>query len=146
MPSTRDDTGTIHGRGRRWWDRAVLAILASPAHRALSGSVAGLRLHGSVTGRLITLPVQYVRDESSVIVVPGRPETKRWWRNLRRGGAVAVLLDGRWVRGHGIVLGPLADGYGPARAAYRGRWPRSPLTADNPLLHITLDDGEHHDE
>lgn len=146
MPSTRGDPGTVHGRGLRWWDRVVLSVLASPAGRSLGGSVAGLRLTGTVTGRVITLPAQYARHGNAVIVVPGAPGTKRWWRNLRRGGGVDVLLGGRWVRGRGIALGPRDGGYASARAAYHRRWPRTPLDADNPVVHITLDDGEPHDE
>jgi hypothetical protein len=74
--------------------RVVLLLLASPLHRLLDRSLIGLRLRGVVSGRELTLPVMYAMDDSGLVVVPARPERKRWWRNLRGRAPVAVLFKG----------------------------------------------------
>ena len=141
--------GTVLGLVSGWFlpgldgppahDRAVVALLRSPAHRALDGSLAVLRLHGVVTGRQIQLPVQYaVGAGDSLVVAPGRPETKRWWRNLRRPQPVQVLLRGTWRSGRGRVVHPGDPGYPAAADAYRDRWPRAALSPDAPLVRLRL--------
>jgi hypothetical protein len=100
-------TGRPHGgrdhvrpgkRSTRLANRAVAALLRSPGHRVLSGSVALARYRGRRTGREVTLPVQYVRRGDHVLIVPGHPETKTWWRNFEDGTRpIDLLIQGRWV-------------------------------------------------
>jgi hypothetical protein len=121
--------------------RALLAVLGSPAHRLFGRSLLGLRVRGVLTGRTFQLPVTYAAGPAGLVVVPGRPETKRWWRNLREASAVQVLLDGRWRPAVGVVLRPDDPGYDAAVAAYRRRWPRSRLPAGAPVVRIGLATG-----
>ena len=114
----------------------LLQLLASPAHRVVDRSLLALRVTGTVTGRTFTLPVQYATDESSIVVLPGHHERKRWWRNLRGGADVAVLLDRRWAPGHGRVLSPGDAGYDAAASTYRRRWPHAVLSEDQPLVRV----------
>jgi hypothetical protein len=123
----------------------VLGILASPARLTIRNALVGLRLRGSATGRTITLPIQYAWHTDAIIAVPGDPTTKLWWRNLRGGGDIDVLLDGRWLRGRGTVLRRQDSSYAPARDAYHRRWPRVPLSPDNPIIRIDLDNGAPND-
>ncbi len=117
-------------------DRVVVRTLGSPLHRLLDGSLLALRVRGRVTGRSFELPVQYAVDADGLVVVPGRSETKTWWRNLIRPGPVEVLLDGSWSPGDGRVLRPGDAGYRAARRTYALRWPRVPLPESAPLVRV----------
>jgi deazaflavin-dependent oxidoreductase (nitroreductase family) len=118
--------------------RAVLAVLGSPAHRLLSGSLLGLRVTGARTGRRHELPVQYVEGPRGLVVVPGRPERKRWWRNLAARPEVDVLVDGAWHAGYAVVLGPDDPRYAPARMTYFGRFPKARLPATQPVVLVAV--------
>lgn len=113
-----------------------LAVLSSPAHRLLGKSMVGLRVRGVSSGVVFALPVMYAEDDGGLVVLPGHPETKRWWRNLRRTAEVSLLVDGDWRPGSGSLLEPGDDGYDRALATYRRRWPRITVGA-GPLVRIT---------
>jgi hypothetical protein len=119
-------------------NRLVLGLLGSPAHGVLDRSLIGLRVRGVVSGRSFELPVQYAADDVGVVVVPGRPDTKRWWRNLVAPTPVDVLLKGRWQQGDGALLRIGEPGYDTAIDAYRHRWPRVRLAAGIPLVRVRL--------
>jgi hypothetical protein len=36
--------------------------------------------------------------------LPGSPEHKTWWRNLREGADVDLVLAGQRIRGHAMVI------------------------------------------
>lgn len=140
--------GTILGLVSGWFlptldgpsahNRVVLCLLGSRAHGVLDRQLVTLRVRGAVTGATFEFPVQYAADDSAVVVVPGRPETRRWWRNLVEPAPVDVLLQGRWQHGDGILLHPGEPGYDPAIGVYRQRWPRVRIPQDNPLVHVRL--------
>lgn len=119
-------------------DRIVSGLLRSPVHRMVDGPLLVLRVRGAVTGRPFELPVQYAAAEDAVVVVPGRPETKRWWRNLAAAAPVDVLLRGQWRHGDGMLLRPGEPGYDSALAAYRQRWPRLDIPRDSPVVLVRL--------
>lgn len=121
-------------------NRIVLRLLRSTAHRALDGSLVALRVRGVVTGQVFEFPVQYAVDDDAVVVVPGRPETKRWWRNLLEPAPIEVLLRGRWLLADAVLLRPGDTGYDTALASYRTRWPRMRIPADSPLLRTQVND------
>jgi hypothetical protein len=123
-------------------DRLVMAVLGSRAHRVLSGAVAVLRLRGSASGVSISLPVQYARDGDEIVVAPVKAATKKWWRNLRTETPVDVLLGGVWRQGVGRALTPEDDGYPEARRMYVRRWPTVRLTANDPVVRVTLTGAE----
>ena len=112
---------------------ASAGLICSPG----AGPVA-LRVRGVVTGQVFELPVQYAAADDSVVILPGRPEAKRWWRNLAGPAPVDVLLQGRWQHGEGLVLRPGDPGYDTAVGAYRHRWPRVRMPGDSPLVHVRL--------
>jgi hypothetical protein len=85
-------------------NRVVLAVPASPAHAVFGQSLVGLRVRGAVTGRQFELLVMYAAATSGLIVVPGKPQAKRWWRNLRHAAPLDVLYTGRWRPATGALL------------------------------------------
>lgn len=119
----------------------VLGLLRSRMHGAVDRSLVGLRVRGVVTGRTFEFPVQSADCEQGVVVLPGRPESKRWWRNLVEPAPVDILRRGWWQRGDGVLLRPGDCGYYTAVAAYRQRWPHARLPDDSPVVRVRLDAG-----
>jgi hypothetical protein len=72
----------------------VRAILRSPAHGLLSHELALLTVTGRRSGRTFTFPVHYTQHGARVTIAVGWPERKRWWRNLREGAPVGLLIRG----------------------------------------------------
>ncbi len=118
--------------------RIVLHLLGSPAHGLLSGSVVGLRVTGARTGRRHELPVKYAAGPRGLVVVPGRPELKHWWRNVAAHAEVDVLRDGRWQPADAVVLGPDDPRYAAARMTYLARYPRASLPAAQPVVLVAV--------
>jgi hypothetical protein len=79
-------------------------LLRSPAGRRVGRRLALLRYTGHRTGRTYQLPVQYARDGARIWILPGSPEHKTWWRNLREGADVDLVLAGHRTRGHAMVI------------------------------------------
>lgn len=102
----------------------MMALLGSPAHVLLDRGLIGLRLHGLVSGQVIELPVSFAAGPDAAVVVPGRPERTRWWRNLRHPATVEVLHGGEWFTAIGRLLRPGDQGFSDALALYAARWPR----------------------
>jgi hypothetical protein len=80
-------------------------LLHGPAGHRLGRHLALIRYRGRRTGRSYELPVQYARDGDRVWIVPGVPGRKTWWRNLRGGAAVELLLAGHDRHGRATVIG-----------------------------------------
>lgn len=114
----------------------VLDLLESPAHRLLDRSLAALRISGVVSGRTFELPVQYAAGDNAVVVLPGSPQAKVWWRNLAEPASVEVLIDGLWQPGYGILLRPGDAGYEAAMEIYRRRWPRLKIPVDSLVVQV----------
>lgn len=120
-------------------DRVVLSLVSSRGRGRLSGSVMGLRVRGRRTGEWHELPVQYARDEHDLVVFPGHPERKSWWRNLMDPAPVQVLVDGSWHPATGRVVGPDDPSYPRSLHAYRHRYARAQVPPGSPLVRVTLD-------
>jgi deazaflavin-dependent oxidoreductase (nitroreductase family) len=73
----------------------VRLLLRSPLHRLLSGSLVILTYQGRKSGRWRSLPCMYARDGQDLYVVPGQPDRKVWWHNLRQPTRVRLRLQGR---------------------------------------------------
>ena len=72
-------------------------LLTSPLHPLASWYVMSLRFLGRRTGRAYDVPVVYHRGEDGVLeAITSRRGV--WWRNLRGGADVTVLLRGRDCR------------------------------------------------
>jgi hypothetical protein len=74
----------------------VVWVLRSPLHRLVGNSML-LTLAGRKTGKRITLPVNYRRRGARLWVLTSR--SRNWWRNIRTGTPVKVLLNGREFSG-----------------------------------------------
>ena len=123
-------------------NRMLIRLLRSRLHRLVDGSVVALRVRGVVTGSVHELPVSYAVDATGYVVYPGRPDTKKWWRNLRRPAQVSLLHGGGWQVARGVLLRPGDPGYEGALHAYQQRWPKGPISPVEALVHVVVTEPE----
>lgn len=118
-------------------NRIVLALLGSRWHAALPGLCA-LAFAGRRTGRPVTLPVRYAREDDQLVVLAGRSADKQWWRNFTQPHQVGVLVDGLTYEGIGRLTPAGHPGRIAAERTYGRRHPRVRISADDPLIVVTL--------
>lgn len=73
----------------------VTAVLRSPMHPMLSRSVLLLTVRGRRTGTWYTVPVGYISQDGTLVVLVANRQVKAWWRNLEGGAPVVLVLRGR---------------------------------------------------
>jgi hypothetical protein len=111
---------------RRLRDGFVAAMLRSPLHRFLSGSLLLISFTGRRTGQEHSRPVMFAEDEGGLIIFVGHPEKKVWWRNLSEGTPVRVRVRGLELEGCGEVV----RGDSSLAARYIERFPRARTAID----------------
>ena len=67
----------------------IKALLRSPLHGQMSGSVAILHFRGRKSGREFDTPLSYVREDGTVFLLSA--QTTVWWKNLREEGTPVTL-------------------------------------------------------
>ena len=91
------------------WNRTgnvpVSLVLRSPLHPLVSRQLALITVAGRRSGHQYTFPVGYRRDGERVTIPVGWPERKLWWRNLRGGATVGLLIRGEHHTGRAEVRG-----------------------------------------
>lgn len=118
----------------------VEALLSTPAHRLVSPSLCILRYEGRRSGKRYSLVVQYAQpDDATVVVWPGQPDTKTWWRNFLDPMPAALQLRGQTRSASGRIITE-GEQWRRAFAAYRDRYPRWVKDVDegHPLLILEL--------
>lgn len=117
-------------------NRLVAALLRSPLHRLLSGSLMLLTVRGRRSGEPHTFPVQYAREGDVVYVYPGEHERKVWWRNLVEPAPVRLRIAGTELKGVGRALraGEDPEAVAAGSAAYLRRFPRLANAVDGELI------------
>jgi len=70
----------------------VKVILRSPLHGLLSKHRMLLTITGRKSGKHYNIPLSYVQEEGVILCVTGHSS---WWRNLRGGAPVKVMLKGQ---------------------------------------------------
>jgi len=103
--------------------RAAAALLHSPIHRLLSGSVM-LLSYPTSGGDSRTIPVMYAQAQDGFVVVAAHPEEKRWWRTMGVPTAVQVRVRGVELDASAVVLSS-SDDVRRATTAYVKRFPKS---------------------
>ena len=110
----------------------MVAILDSPVHRLLSGTLDVIRYRGQRTGQQYATPTQYVEQGDDLLIFVGRPETKTWWHNFRTDRDVEVLVRGKWraMRGRAVVGQAEPETMVPLLDAYLKRFPKAAKALD----------------
>jgi len=94
----------------------VHLILRSPLHGLFSAALLLITYRGRKSGKEYTLPVQYAQSGNTIYIVPGFPEKKTWWRNLKGGKPVQITLRGKTLSANGLLLDQESD----AEAIFKG--------------------------
>lgn len=119
--------------------RVVLALLASSRPTRVRRDLLGLSVRGRRSGQEYRFPVQYAVAPGGLVVVPGHPERKTWWRNVgATSTSVEVLREGVWAPGSARCLTPGDAGYDAALAAYLERWPQVQVAPGQPVVLVRL--------
>lgn len=100
------------------------ALLRSPLHRLLSRDLLVLGYTGRRSGRRLRLPLSYVERDGALVLCT-RPGASQWWRNLKGGAEVEVLLRGRRVRAAARILDPASKEAADGLRVFVARNPRT---------------------
>lgn len=73
----------------------VKILLRSPMHRVMSHNTVLLEFTGHKSGRSLSTPVSYVMRGNRIQCFTSHP----WWRNLRQGHEVTLVLRGQRKKG-----------------------------------------------
>jgi len=88
-----------------WYNPIIKAILYSPLHGMVSGSILLITVTGRKSGKQYTFPVSYFRDEEDEeLLTIFSPRKRTWWRNLNDGAEVTVRLRGKVRHGYAEVI------------------------------------------
>ena len=72
-------------------------VLRSPFHGLLSNGTMLITATGRKTGKKYTTPVGYYQQDGYLWILTSRD--RQWWRNLKTGAEVSLLLKRKPVRG-----------------------------------------------
>ena len=76
-------------------------VLRSPFHGMLSDGMMLITITGRKTGKKYTTPVGYYREGDYLWVITSHDRT--WWKNLRGGAEIGLLLKRKPVTAHAEV-------------------------------------------
>jgi deazaflavin-dependent oxidoreductase (nitroreductase family) len=76
-------------------------VLRSPFHGLLSNAMMLITVTGRKTGKKYTTPVNYHRQDDYLWVMSSRD--RQWWRNLKDGAEVLLLLKRKPLQGFAEV-------------------------------------------
>jgi deazaflavin-dependent oxidoreductase (nitroreductase family) len=76
-------------------------MLKSPLH-VFMGGIALITVTGRKSGRAISTPVNYARAGDTLLITSKADRT--WWKNLRGGAPVTLLIDGKTYRAQATVI------------------------------------------
>lgn len=133
MNTPENQSKQSHAKSSGFWFMNALinplmgVILRSPLHPMMSGSLTLITVRGRKSGKAYTLPVQYAQAGQALYILPGAPESKTWWRNLRGGAPVTLWLRGHQVQAHAELLS--GNAVGDALKVFYQRFPASARSA-----------------
>jgi hypothetical protein len=85
-----------------WFNPLVCWLLNSPFHGLISQSTLLMTVAGRKSGRLYTIPMNYVRQGDILYTTSKR--TRSWWRNLRGGAEVVLRVQGQALMAKAEVI------------------------------------------
>jgi len=104
----------------------IRAILWSPLHFLLDGSLIRITYTGRKSGHAHSLVTMYARFGNELVVVVAQPEKKQWWRNFRERTPTDVRLKGKRYTCVAQFLGKDVTKIAPRLEAY---WAKHPSAA-----------------
>jgi len=80
----------------------VKILARSPLHNLVDKGVILITYMGRKSGKTNTVPVNYLQEAKTIHVISFRH--RNWWRNLRGGASVEVLLKGKKRNGWAVLM------------------------------------------
>jgi hypothetical protein len=113
-----------------WYNPIIKLLLLSPLHGFASRDILLLEYTGRRSGKKITVPLSYIREELDTGVVEGGENNevdkdgesdssnvvheadylilslrrRTWWRNLKGSAPVRLRVRGKWISGVGEAI------------------------------------------
>ena len=78
-----------------WLNKIIVPILKSPLHGLLSRGTMLLTFSGRKSGKVYTIPINYVCSGEHFLSTSQRDRT--WWRNVGMGEVVSLVVKGKNV-------------------------------------------------
>jgi len=85
-----------------WFNPIMEWVLKSPLHGMLSNNTMIVYYKGRKSGKAYQVPVGYLRKNDSLLTISFKRRT--WWRNLREGADITILLKGKLVPAYAQVV------------------------------------------
>jgi hypothetical protein len=85
-----------------WYNSMMVWLLRSPFHGMMDKGMMLVTLTGRRSGKVYTIPVNYLREGNTLWVTSLRSRT--WWRNLVGGAPLHVLLAGQELNAQGEAI------------------------------------------
>ena len=85
-----------------WFNPMMIWLLKSHLYGFISKNMMLITVTGRKSGKQISTPTNFLRDGNTLWVISWRD--RKWWKNLRGGAKVQVLLAGKSVEGRGQVI------------------------------------------
>jgi hypothetical protein len=85
-----------------WFDQITEWLLKSPLHVMISENTMIVYFKGRKSGKAYHVPIDYLRINDTLLTVSFKERT--WWRNLRGGAEVTILLRGKLIPAHSQVV------------------------------------------
>ena len=93
---------------QKLYNPLLIWLLRSPWHRLADKHTMVISVAGRKSGKRYTFPVSYVRDGETLLVISRKDRT--WWKNLRGGSQVTVLLQGNTWQARGETFTDVEPG------------------------------------
>lgn len=90
-----------------WYNTLIVAMLKSPFHSLISGSVAVVTYTGRKSGKVYQVPANFVQIEDRVLLTSFQKRT--WWRSLAGGAEVLIRMRGQDYRATSEIYQSLED-------------------------------------
>ena len=113
-------------------------------HPLLARVLVEIRYQGRRSGTWYSLPAQYalsVERPADVVVYPGHPYRKVWWRSFLEDAPCFLVLRGVEVSATGRVVEADHAQRTWAVDTYRGRFRKVRIRDEDPIVVFTVDDG-----
>jgi hypothetical protein len=78
-----------------WFNPIIEWLLKSPLHGMLCGNTMIIHYTGRKSGKAYHVPIGYRRINNTLLTVSYKQ--RNWWRNLRGGADVSILLNGKLI-------------------------------------------------
>jgi len=111
-------------------------LLRSPFHWLVSKNLMLISVVGRKSGKTYSIPVRYIRHRDTIRFFTGA--TNKWWRNMRDGADVTLLVEGKNDGYHAVAVESPPDRIREALVLLFKEFPQ-----DAPYYEVRIDKSGH---